>query len=115
MTTSTNPAARRIDSGAAALWASAFVLVALIITQASTLGRGNQARADVAVTTELTVLSAFAGNDEDIVAVIDRQSEMLFVYGIEQGRNIELFQAISLPHLFADGARSGGAAAPTTR
>jgi len=113
--TTTTPTSRRIDSGAAALWASAFILVALIITQASTLGRGNQARADVAVTTELTVLSAFAGNDEDIVAVIDRQSEMLFVYGIEQGRSIELFQAVSLPQLFVDGARSGGAAAPTTR
>lgn len=107
----TTSAAPRLDSGAAALWASALVIAALIITQAGRLSAGNAALADVAITDDLSVATVFANNGEDVVTIIDRQAERLFVYGVEQGSRVELLQSHDLRELFGQGR---GAAPKTT-
>jgi hypothetical protein len=93
----------RTNPGAAALWASAFVIAALVITQAGRLSSGNAAYADVATSDDLTVSTIFAGVDDDVVAVIDRQTERLYVYGVEQASRVELLQSHDLKELFTQG------------
>lgn len=93
----------RTNPGAAALWASALVIAALVITQASRLSSGNAARADVATSDDLSVATVFAGDDEDVVAIVDRQSERLFIYGVEQAARVELLQVHDLKDLFSQG------------
>lgn len=103
MTNNTTTRAPRLNSGAAALWASAFVTIALIITQAGRLTAGNAALADVATSDDLSIATVFAGDGEDVVAIIDRQSEQLFIYGVEQATRVELRQSHSLRELFTQG------------
>ena len=94
-------------AGAAALWASAVVVAALILTQAGRL-TGNQASADVATSGALTVLTAAAGDSEDVVAIIDGQGETVYVYGVEQGRTVLLHQVYGLRDLFREGRGAAG-------
>lgn len=100
---STTPTTTRTNPGAAALWASALVIAALIITQAGRLSAGNAALADVAISDDLSVATVFASDGEDVVAIVDRQSERLFIYGVEQATRVELYQSHSLKDLFAQG------------
>ncbi len=96
-----------VNSAAAVLWASAFILTALVITQAGSLP-GNPAYADMAVESggfTLLTVDAGRGNDcdpEELLYVIDSRDEVLLVYEIEDTRQkqIVLRGGGSLSNLF---------------
>ena len=96
----------RIDTGAAALWASAFVIMAMIITQASNARLGNEARADVTTVGSMTVTNIQAREDSDVLLVLNDTQERLYIYGLEQGRSLDLLQSQSLPEIFESARRS---------
>jgi hypothetical protein len=79
------------NAGAAVLWASAFVIIALIIVQAGRLP-GNAAYAEmVADRGSYTLMTADSGRggDEDpneILYVIDSREQTLLVYEVEDAR-----------------------------
>jgi hypothetical protein len=99
----------RISGSAAAMWASAFVIAALIIVQAGKLpGAGNSAMANmVADRGSYTVLTADSGqggddDPDEIMCVIDSREQMLLVYEVEEVRkkNVLLRDGYSLDQLF---------------
>lgn len=99
-TSATRP---RFDAGAGALWASAFVIGAMIITQASRLGSGVPAYAgNVSEVGDLTVLTASAGDNDDVLAVLDRRDEILYIYGVENGRDLNVYQIHRVDQLFQE-------------
>jgi len=98
------------DAGSAALWASAFVIAALIIVR---LGgappAGPEARAGlVADAAGLTVLTAFNGDSEDIILVLDSRNERLNVYTVRNRQSIELEAAYDLVELFTQARAAAG-------
>ncbi|MFU8827823.1 MAG: hypothetical protein ACNA8P_00125 [Phycisphaerales bacterium] len=95
----------RLDSGAAALWASAFVIMAMIITQASNARLGKAAHADVVTVGSLTVTNVKAREDSDVLLVINDAQERLYVFGIEQGRTLQLLETQSIPDIFTSARR----------
>lgn len=105
MSTQNSSETVRLDTGAAALWASAFVILAMIITQASNARLGKEARADIATVGSLTVTNVKAREDSDILLVINDAQERLYVFGIEQGRSLELHETQSLPEIFTSARR----------
>ena len=95
-----------IDSSKAILWASAFVIGALVIMQAGRLP-GHPAYADsVSEGQHYTVLTADSGRggDEDpdeILIIIDNRSEMIMSYSIDQPNGALLPRdGGSLPNFF---------------
>lgn len=103
-----NPSERPgFDSGAAALWASAFVILALILTQASRFGAGSAAYAgEYAEVGQFKLLSGDSGNNEEYIAVLNTIDETLSMYGIENARSLELYQSQPLRDLFVVMGRS---------
>lgn len=102
MTTSSksNPTSARIDSGAAALWASAMVILALVILQAGRLNSGKQALADVISVDDTVLLTAAVDGTEDILCVMDSRTDTLLVYGVVNRNTIELRETVNLAELF---------------
>ena len=96
----------RIDTGAAALWASAFVIMAMIITQSSNARIGNTAHADVTSVGSITVTNIKAREDSDVLLVLNDAQERLYIYGLEQGRSLELLQSQDLPDIFNSARRT---------
>lgn len=103
----------RIDAGSAVLWASAFVIAALIIIKAGDLP-ANQAHARMAVSSgDFTLVTAHSGkgDDEDpdeVLYVLDSRSETLLVYEIgdvRQADAVRLVDGGSLRNLFIKGGR----------
>ncbi len=94
------PGRTTIDAGAAALWASAFVILALILVQAGGRG-GNAAYArDVDDITSLRILNADAGSGEDVIVLLNQTDETLSIYSVEAQRSLELYQSTPLAELF---------------
>jgi len=103
----------QLSPAAAILWASAFILFAVIIIQAGKLP-GSAAYAEMASAhadyTALTTTSGKGGSSNDgpfqILYVIDNRDEVLMVYEIDDARTgrIELRGGGSLANLFR-GAR----------
>lgn len=108
------PASARpsIDTPAAILWASAFLLAALVIVQAGRLP-GNEAHAEMGVQFDgFTLLTTDSGRGEDaapdeLLYVLDSRAEMLYVYEVDDARNgtILLRDGGSLRNLFSNAAR----------
>ena len=96
-----------INAAAAVLWASAFLLAAMVITQAGRL-IDNPAYANQAVESNgYTLLTVNSGRGEDcdpyeLLYVIDSREQTLLVYEIEdaQRRQITLRNGMNLPSLF---------------
>lgn len=96
-----------INGAAAALWASAFVIIALIIVQAGRLP-GNLAFGAVAADRgPYTLLTASSGqgpeaNPDDVLFVIDSREQVLMVYEIENlaKKQITLRDGGNLENLF---------------
>jgi hypothetical protein len=108
---SSSPAidSRRLDLPTAALWASAFILSAMVIVQAGRLvwPLGATARADlVSGVGDYTALTFNSGND-DVLAVLDGRGEQLHAYRIQNQNRLELLRAYSLKELFDSGRRLG--------
>jgi len=88
---------------AASLWASAFVILALIIVQAGRMGAvpSSALAGEVSSVGDLTVLTAAGGDNEDVLAVLDRRAERLFVYGIENQSSLQLLESYEVSRIFA--------------
>ena len=98
-----------LDTPAALLWTSAFLIMAMILTQAARLGAGSPALAgNVATSGDLTVLTADAGDAEDILMVLDRRTETLLIYGARDRRSIELHETHDLSRVFSDARGASG-------
>jgi hypothetical protein len=97
----------KINASGAALWASAFVLAALVIVQA---GRypGKAAQAEMTATRgSYTILTTDAGrggdtNPWELLYLIDSRDQILLVYEIEDARQntMHLRDGASLEYLF---------------
>lgn len=97
-----------------ALWASAFVILALIVLQAGRM-QPTMATADNVVAGELgfTLMTAPSGfgskeRPNELLYVIDNHTEVLYIYDIENysKKRIDFMYSTSLPNLFRV-ARSG--------
>lgn len=95
-----------VDTGAATLWASAFVVLAMIITQVGRFSSGDAAMADAVSRGDVTVVTAGAQNNEEILLVLDSRSEVLAVYGVENQRNLRQYQAEDVARMFENATRS---------
>lgn len=101
-----SPAAERatLHPGAATLWASAFVIAALVVLQAGRLP-GNPAYAGTAsVGPNYVLLTADNGRGGDtqpdeVLYIIDNRTESLMIYELE-GARIMLRDGLSLPATF---------------
>lgn len=86
----------RINTSSAALWASAFVIMALIIMQAGKLP-GNAAYAEMATGSgsyTLITTNSGRGGDADpdeLLYVLDSRDQVLLVYEVEDARNNQIF------------------------
>lgn len=95
------------------LWASAFVLLVLILIQAQPLlaqgllGGGHSASAGmVSQVGSITAMTADAGN-EDVLLVLEGRGEELFVYRTERS-GMQLQQRLAVPKLFQDAKAMSG-------
>jgi hypothetical protein len=96
-----------INAPATALWASAFIIVAIIIMQAGRLP-GNPAHASVVADRgDYTLMTADSGKGGDIepdeiLCVIDSRDRVMLVYEIENARQggLVLRERLSLDELF---------------
>ncbi len=94
---------------AAALWASAFVLIGLVMVQSGRMvGWSNQAKADVVSRVgDYTTLTMSATSSEDLAIVLDGRAEKLFVYRIKNREALELVKPYDLQAMFSAGAKVG--------
>lgn len=90
-----------IDGGAAALWASAFVILAMILVQAGQRGGTPAYAGNEAEVGTLRILTADAGSGEDVLIVLNQTDEVMSVYSVEGQRSVELYQTVPLAELFA--------------
>ncbi|MEM8834210.1 MAG: hypothetical protein AAGD00_00185 [Planctomycetota bacterium] len=99
-----------IDSGKAALWASAFVIGAMLISQAGSLGESPAMAqsGNVSNIRDLVVLTANASNGEDVLMILDGRDEQLYVYGVSGNRSLELFEVQDVGEMFAQGRGNAG-------
>ncbi len=92
----------------APLWASAIVVLALILTQAGRGAAGSIAKAEmVHGTGGYTIMTADGGTD-DVLLVLDNRNEELFVYQVANQRSVDLKERLSLTKLFADARAAAG-------
>lgn len=97
-----------VDGGAAALWASAFVILAMILGHAGSRS-GNTAYArDVDDVASLRILDADAGSGEDIIVILNQSDDSLSVYSVVGQRSLELYQSVPLAELFEQPAGRPG-------
>ena len=90
---------KNFSLSAAGLWASAFVLMGLIVVQAGRVT--SEARADVVATTGPLTALTFTAANEDLLAVVDSRAEELYLYRGERN-SVNLIQIYNLPALFAE-------------
>lgn len=89
-----------------ALWASAFVLMALIITQAGRLTPA--AAGDVSEVGDMTILTANAGDQEEVLCILDGRGDTLFIYGVENRNTVQLYQQLGLNEMFINARANPG-------
>ncbi len=100
--TTETSAKTRIDSGAATLWASAMIILALVIMQAGRLGAGSQARAEVTEIGDTVLLTAFAEANEQVLLVLDSRADTLLVYSVVNRNSVVLRETKNVTELFAE-------------
>ena len=81
------------------LWASAFLLMGMVLSQAGRVGLESAARADVSEVGDLTIASFRASDGSEPIAILSRRAERVFFYGISRGQ-IELLATEALPEVF---------------
>lgn len=100
---------RNVNGGAAVLWASAFVIAALVVVQAGRLP-GHPAYAEMAMHEgEYSLVTANSGRGSEadpyeLLYVIDNRDQVLLWYEIEdaQQRQVQMRGGASLPVWFAN-------------
>ncbi len=81
------PTQRNVNSSAAILWASAFIVAALIIIQVGKLPESAAHAEMVTSKNNYTLLTTGSGRgDNEILYVIDARDQILMVYEVEDGR-----------------------------
>ncbi len=99
----------QFSPGIAALWASAFVIIAMIITQAGSVVGGNQAHATMeAEILSLRMLISRANTDEMILTILNNQNETITAYGVRNQRDLEALDVRSLADIFREAAAASG-------
>jgi len=93
------------ENGAAfsrsALWASAMVILALILVRASRRMDSAAYGEMVSHAGDYVVMATDAGN-EDLILVLDNRSERLSAYIVENQRIIQRYDVLELKKVFAD-------------
>ena len=106
--TNTTPTTDRpsLHPSCAVLWASAFVIMALIIVQAGRPGAGGNAAyaGDVGEVGHLRLITSLSSQDEEILSILDQDNEIISAYGVANGQTIELYDVVSLPAVFSRAA-----------
>ena len=108
MTTENTNTARRSNT---ALWASAFLIVGMILTQAGRVRLEAVARADGSEVGDLTIATFGIADGSEPIAILSRRAERVFFYGVERGK-LKLLATESLPDTFV---RARELAGNTTR
>lgn len=91
----------RRPSSTGVLWASAFLLMGMILTQAGRSGLENTARADVSEVGDLTIATMKTSDGSEPIAILSRRSERVLFYGIQNGRELKLLgEPVNLPDAF---------------
>lgn len=89
-------------SSTAVLWASAFVILAMILLRAGDL-RGSMAQGEmVADSGSDYIVMTVDGGSDDVLLVLDQRNEELFIYGVKTQQSVELYQRFKLSRLFRD-------------
>jgi len=111
-----NEAETRGVPAPAALWASAFVILAMIVTQAGRItGGASTAEAGlVSTVNDYTVMTASGGDGQDNLILLDRRAERVFIYGANARDGVRLIESYDLKQMFR-GARSAAVGAGTGR
>ncbi len=103
------PRRHHVNAGAAVLWASAFIIAALVIVQAGRM-QPNAAHADMVNSrADYTLMTASSGRGGDadpveLLYVIDSRDSVLMVYDFEDIRRKEMILRYGYPldRLFAE-------------
>lgn len=99
-TTPDQPSRPRI-SGSAALWASAMLIVAMIIVQA---GRIPTATADMVAAAGGVQIMTTMGPGDELVYVLDTRDERLYVYQVVNQASLELLDRQDVAEMFTAAA-----------
>lgn len=99
-------------TSAALLWASAFILLGLVIVQSGRVASHwlvPEARADVVSrVADYTTATVYSGSgSEDILVVLDGRGEQIFTYRVKNKNSFEFVKRYDLPTLFEMGTRIG--------
>jgi len=100
----------------AALWASAFVILALIVTQAGRITGGvSTAQAGlVSTVNDFTVLTVSGGDEQDNLILLDQRAERVLIYEANAREGVRMLESYDLKQMFR-GARSAAIGAGTFR
>lgn len=91
------------DTPAALLWASAFVLFALLIVQASRLGTpaGVALAGDSASSVgDLSALTASDGDQQDVLLILDGREQVLYVYSPQGTQRLQAPTVVDIDDAF---------------
>lgn len=99
-------------SSTALLWASAFILLGLVIVQSGRVAAHwlvPEARADVVSrVADYTTATVYSGSgSEDILVVLDGRGEQVFTYRVKNKNSLEFVKRYDLATLFEMGTRIG--------
>ncbi len=99
----------RVNLATGALWASAFILAAMVVVQAGRLvwPLGPEARADLIATVGDTTTLTFNSGNDDVLVVLDGRGEQLYTYRLQGQNRLDLLRAYDLKELFGTGRRLG--------
>ncbi|MCC6285420.1 MAG: hypothetical protein IT439_08985 [Phycisphaerales bacterium] len=84
-----------------ALWASAFVIGALVLSQSGRMV-GSTARAEMVSQTGAYTVLTVDGGTNNVLVILDKRSEELFVYNANSQSTVQLETRLPLPKLFTD-------------
>lgn len=91
-----------------ALWASAFVIGAMILTQAGRVGASSAAM-DVSEVGDLTITTLSNVDGSESIAISSRRAEKLFLYGVVSNDELELLAVENLNEAFSKARQLGAA------
>jgi hypothetical protein len=112
MNTSSADSRPRRDTASAVLWGSAAVLAGLIVAELAgpaVSSRPAEAQSP-SVAGDMTIIPASAGDQEDVLMVLDGRSEKLSIYNVTNAHNkIDLLQTYDVNRLFQEARQAAGA------
>ncbi len=105
MTSQTASQSREMNLKLIPLWASAFVLAALVVMQSTRLHPGQIARAEMtAIGDDFSMLTTQSGNGE-ILTVLNNRDGNLFVYEVTSAKGMMLVDRLDVDEHFNKGQK----------